>query len=113
VFAPVDASHVEDWLRRDKSLRGRDGDLLASVDSSFAKHAQDQVSTWNRDTASVARHVEAAIHSGAIEAELIAWTNRFRALMEAREQEWRAAAAEDEKKLRDRWHDEQMEGYGE
>ena len=113
VFAPVDAKHVEDWLRRDKSLRGPDGGVLASVDAPVAKRVDDSVSTWNCDTSSAARHVEAEIHSGAIEAALGAWTDRFRALMEAREQGWRVAAAKDETKLRDRWRAEQMEGYGE
>jgi len=99
-FAPVDTEHVEDWLCRNKSLRGPDGELLASVSSPFAKRGCNPVTTWNCDTASVACHVENAIHSGAIEASLSAWTDLFRALIEAHAKGWRVAAAKDEEKLR-------------
>jgi len=106
---PVDAYHVEQWLRRDLTLRLQnehgEEELEIGKISCLEAHAVDDVVTWNTGASSLARHVEAALHAGTIEKALIDWAIRYRTSLQVLEEQWVGNAAEAEAQLRQRWRE--------
>ena len=104
---PVDAFHVEQWLRRDLTLRlqNEQGEEYREFEpiSCFKAHADDDVDTWN--TGGIARHVEAALKARTIQTAFIDWALSYRASLNALEEEWIANAAEADAQLRQSWRD--------
>ena len=105
---PVDAHHVEEWLRRDLTLRleNEEGEEYREFEpiSCLKAHADDDVDTWN--TGGIARHVEAALKARTIQKALIDWALRYRASLHALEEEWIANAAEADAQLRQSWRED-------